>query len=93
MKLVDNFNGWQASHSSRLAVAYCINVQIGNAQIGNIKLGNAEWNGPSWSQYAWGLALFPGRSRLQFFCILQVIKNWRRERPGNEATWGRGAVS
>ena len=29
------------------------------------------------------LALFPGLPRLQF-CILQVIKNWSRGRPGNE---------
>ena len=32
----------------------------------------------------WVVASFRGRSRLQF---LIAIKNWRRERPGNEAKW------
>jgi len=32
------------------------------------------------------LASFPGLLRLQFLMILQAIKNWRRRRPGNEAT-------
>ena len=40
MKLLSNFNGRQASHSSRRAVAYHIKIQIGNAQIGNIQIGN-----------------------------------------------------
>ena len=31
------------------------------------------------------IASFPGLSQLQFFGILQAIKNWSRERPGNEA--------
>ena len=31
------------------------------------------------------LASFPVFDRLQYTAILQAIKNWRRERPGNEA--------
>ena len=34
------------------------------------------------------LASFPGLPRLQF-CILQVIKNWSRGRPGNEVNHPR----
>ena len=47
MKLIDNFNGRQASHSSCRAVAH--HIKIGNAQIGSIKLGNAEIGRMEWA--------------------------------------------
>ena len=69
MKLFDNFNGRQASHSSHRAVAYHIkigngnaqigNVQIGNAQIGNIKLGNAEIGRMEWPSLATVISPIP----------------------------------
>ena len=58
------------------------------------------WKREYTSERAGMVASFPGRSRLQYLIacsiktvfILQAIKNWRRERPGNEATGMVGTV-
>ena len=56
MKLLDNFNGQQASHSSRRAVAYhSIGFRNGNAQLEMLRL--AEWNGRSQVGPHWARAL------------------------------------
>ena len=50
----------------------------------------AEWNGSALRDENDASSLVPRPSHLQFliaYCMY-AIKNWRRERPGNEATEG-----
>ena len=42
VKLLDNFNGQQTSHSSCRAVAYHVKIQLGNVQIRNVQIGNGN---------------------------------------------------
>ena len=80
---IGNGSGWSLSCPNQFAcccwLVVCMHPELSQPPVYLASFGVGTSNAALGSS----LASFPGLSRLQF-CILQVIKNWSRGRPGNE---------
>ena len=85
---IGNGSGWSLSCPNQFACCCWLVVRM-HLEFSQPPVYLASFGvGTSNAALGSSLASFPGLLRLQF-CILQVIKNWSRGRPGNEVNHPR----